>query len=50
MAYSNVCPHAQGVIDKIEKDGTRTLAVCPKHHSKFDVATGEVVEGQAAMA
>lgn len=45
VAYSNVCPHAQGVIDKIEKDGTRTLAVCPKHHSKFDVATGEVVEG-----
>nr|WP_295643915.1 Rieske (2Fe-2S) protein [uncultured Corynebacterium sp.] len=45
VAYSNVCPHAQGVIDKIEKEGTRTVAVCPKHQSKFDVTTGDVVAG-----
>ena len=45
VAYSNVCPHAQGIIDKVEKDGTRTVAVCSKHQSKFDVATGDVVAG-----
>lgn len=45
VAYSNVCPHAQGKIETIEKDGSRTVAVCSKHHSKFDVASGDVVDG-----
>lgn len=46
-AFSTVCPHASGTIDTIaEKDG-RTVAVCPKHGSEFDVATGDVVVGPA---
>lgn len=44
-AFSTTCPHAGGIIDSIEKSGDITVAVCPKHMSKFDVATGDVVEG-----
>ncbi len=45
QAFSTTCPHAGGTIDSIEKAGDTTVAVCPKHMSKFDVATGDVVEG-----
>ncbi len=44
-AFSTSCPHAGGTINSIEKAGEVTVAVCPKHGSKFDVATGDVVEG-----
>lgn len=44
-AFSTSCPHAGGTINSIEKAGDVTVAVCPKHGSKFDVATGDVVEG-----
>ncbi|WP_287862152.1 Rieske 2Fe-2S domain-containing protein [Corynebacterium sp.] len=44
-AFSTSCPHAGGTINSIEKAGNVTVAVCPKHGSKFDVATGDVVEG-----
>lgn len=44
-AFSTHCPHAGGVIDHFEEvDGT-TAAVCPKHMSKFDINTGDVLEG-----
>lgn len=44
-AFSTSCPHAGGTINSIEKSGDATVAVCPKHMSKFDVATGDVLEG-----
>ena len=44
-AFSTVCPHANGTIDKIEDFEGTTVATCPKHGSRFDVATGDVVEG-----
>lgn len=44
-AFSTVCPHANGTIDAIEDfEGTR-VAKCPKHESRFDIATGDVVDG-----
>lgn len=44
-AFSAECPHARGRINSIEERGDLTVAVCPKHGSEFDVATGDVVEG-----
>lgn len=46
-AYSTECPHARGQIDKIEERDGKTIAICPKHGSEFDVTTGDVVQGPA---
>ncbi len=45
MAYSTECPHARGRIDKIAEQDGMTVAICPKHGSVFDTATGDVVDG-----
>ncbi|HJD49885.1 MAG TPA: Rieske (2Fe-2S) protein [Candidatus Corynebacterium intestinavium] len=45
MAYSTECPHARGRIDEIAEQDGMTVAICPKHGSVFDTATGDVVEG-----
>ncbi|MBB4893001.1 Rieske Fe-S protein [Streptomyces olivoverticillatus] len=42
-AFSAVCTHAGCVVDKIE-DGKIS---CPCHGSKFDAATGKVLQGPA---
>lgn len=44
-AFSTACPHAGGTIDKIEDFQGTTVATCPKHYSRFDVSTGDVVDG-----
>ena len=46
-AFSTTCPHAAGEIDRIEEADGRTIAICPKHDSHFDVTTGDVVSGPA---
>jgi nitrite reductase/ring-hydroxylating ferredoxin subunit len=42
-AVDNVCPHMGSSLEagKITEDGT---IVCPRHHSAFDLRTGEVKE------
>lgn len=45
VAYSTECPHARGQIDQIAEQDGMTVAICPKHGSVFDTATGDVVEG-----
>ncbi|MCQ9334430.1 Rieske (2Fe-2S) protein [Corynebacterium phoceense] len=42
-AYSTTCPHQQNPISKIQGGN----AICTKHMSTFDLATGEVVTGPA---
>lgn len=44
-AFSTECPHAGGIIDKIEDFQGMTVATCPKHQSRFDVSNGDVVDG-----
>ncbi|WP_313770402.1 Rieske (2Fe-2S) protein [Corynebacterium anserum] len=44
-AYSTSCPHAGGTIDKIEEVNGQAVAICPKHNSHFDLATGDVLSG-----
>ncbi|WP_030197776.1 Rieske (2Fe-2S) protein [Streptomyces sp. NRRL S-87] len=43
-AFSATCTHAGCVLDKVE-DGEGS---CPCHGSRFDAATGKVVQGPAA--
>lgn len=47
VAFSTVCPHARGEINEISQVNGVTVAICPKHHSVFDVSDGSVVEGPA---
>ena len=45
-AVSNRCPHANGALgDGVAADGSVT---CPSHGSRFDLATGQPLEGPAA--
>lgn len=44
-AFSAQCTHAGCVLDKIEKDEGN----CPCHGSRFDVTTGEVLQGPATV-
>ncbi|RFU82465.1 Rieske (2Fe-2S) protein [Streptomyces triticagri] len=44
-AFSAQCTHAGCVLDKIEKDEGN----CPCHGSRFDVRTGDVLEGPATV-
>lgn len=46
-AFSRTCPHASAQIDKTAKDGDKTVVVCPKHGSTFDISTGAVIKGPA---
>jgi 3-phenylpropionate/trans-cinnamate dioxygenase ferredoxin subunit len=42
-AIGNRCPHAGGDLSKGSLD--QGIITCPRHGSKFDVATGRVVSG-----
>ena len=45
-AVSNRCPHANGSLSEgVMEDGS---VVCPSHRSRFDLATGQPLEGPAA--
>lgn len=44
-AFSTTCPHAGGIIDKIDEVDGQMVAICPKHDSHFDLATGDVLSG-----
>jgi 3-phenylpropionate/trans-cinnamate dioxygenase ferredoxin component len=42
-AFSNLCPHEQGPLAEGEIEGE--IVTCPWHFSRFNVRTGEVVDG-----
>jgi nitrite reductase/ring-hydroxylating ferredoxin subunit len=44
-AFGNICPHGSGPLAEGELEGT--IVTCPWHQSRFDVTTGEVVDGYA---
>jgi len=46
-ALNNKCPHMGGSL----YDGTLegNSVVCPRHHSRFDLTTGESIEGPKIM-
>ncbi len=44
VAFSAVCTHKKGIV---EYDASTKQFECPKHHSKFDGATGKVLDGPA---
>ena len=45
-AVSNRCPHANGPLSEgVMEDGS---VVCPSHRSRFDLATGQPLQGPAA--
>ncbi|HXF36703.1 MAG TPA: non-heme iron oxygenase ferredoxin subunit [Actinomycetota bacterium] len=45
-AFDDVCTHAACSLSEGDLDGT--VVECPCHGSRFDVTSGEVVEGPAA--
>jgi len=45
QAFDDLCSHQQCPLSEGELDGT--MVECPCHGSKFDVTTGEAVEGPA---
>ncbi|MCZ7544198.1 MAG: chlorite dismutase family protein [Anaerolineae bacterium] len=50
-ALGNRCSHARGplVEGRVEGDGDACTVVCPWHYARFDLATGQVVDGVATM-
>ncbi len=44
VAFSAICTHKRGIV---EYDAAKKQFECPKHHSKFDAATGKVLDGPA---
>jgi len=48
FAVSNACTHAGGPLCQGSLDGN--AVTCPWHGSKFDVETGKVINGPAAVA
>jgi Rieske Fe-S protein len=43
-AFSAICTHKRGTV---EYDPAKKRFECPKHHSKFDVKDGSVLDGPA---
>lgn len=41
FAVNNKCPHMGGDLSKGTLEGT--IITCPRHHSQFDVTTGQVI-------
>lgn len=41
FAVNNKCPHMGGDLSEGTLDGT--IITCPRHHSQFDVTTGQVI-------
>jgi chlorite dismutase len=48
-ALSNRCSHARGPLGegKVERDGELCTVTCPWHYAKYDLASGQVVDGVA---
>lgn len=44
VAFSAICTHKRG---EVAYDASSKQFECPKHHSKFDGATGKAVDGPA---
>lgn len=44
-AFDDICPHQQCALSEGDVEGT--VVECPCHGSRFDVMTGEVVNGPA---
>jgi chlorite dismutase/nitrite reductase/ring-hydroxylating ferredoxin subunit len=46
-AISNRCSHARGPLSEgeVEVTGARCIVTCPWHYGRFDLGTGEAVEG-----
>jgi nitrite reductase/ring-hydroxylating ferredoxin subunit len=42
-AFRNLCPHEEGPLSEGTLEGP--VVTCPWHFSRFDVRTGEVVDG-----
>ena len=42
-AFGNICPHEGGPLAEGELEGN--IVTCPWHFTRFDVFTGEVVDG-----
>ncbi len=48
-ALGNRCSHGRGPLGegRVEQEGTECTVTCPWHYGKFDLATGQVVDGVA---
>ncbi len=46
-AISNVCSHFSGPLAEGDREGD--TVVCPWHKSRFDLCTGEVIDGPAVF-
>jgi len=46
-ALANRCSHARGPLGEgsVEQHGDRCIVTCPWHYGKFDLSTGQVVDG-----
>jgi chlorite dismutase len=49
-ALSNRCSHARGPLSEGEVHGAECSVVCPWHYAKFDLKTGQVIDGVATQA
>lgn len=51
-ALSNRCSHARGPLaeGKVEQEADRCTVTCPWHYGKFDLTTGQVVDGVAVSS
>ncbi len=49
-ALSNRCSHARGPLSQgvVECDGETRVVTCPWHYARFDLASGQVVDGVAS--
>jgi chlorite dismutase/nitrite reductase/ring-hydroxylating ferredoxin subunit len=47
-ALSNRCSHARGPLSEGQVDGESCTVVCPWHYARFDLQTGQVVDGVAS--
>ncbi len=42
-AFRNLCPHEEGPLSEGTLEGK--IVTCPWHFSRFDVTTGEIIDG-----
>ena len=48
FAISNRCSHARGPLSEGQVDAAACTVVCPWHYAKYDLASGQVVDGVAS--
>ena len=46
-ALNNRCTHARGPLSEGTVDASQCTVVCPWHYARFDLKTGQVVDGIA---